>query len=215
MLDHSLNARAPWSGIFQGVPAGGDHGIPAPIFREDTGKWFYAIAYYGQSAQGHRSNLVATMVDGHFAAGRQTPDYLESIAVENGNAMSEIDPEVLEAFAVTFAPVRSARAVKGKKPEAPPDRKPCSGGVIGKKIIVRDDGRERSVISKIEYLNKRTPLAWRPCIESLTPFDPFYVFEDPENRERTIYVRSSDLVGFTRLSDRLGGGLPRKETAKR
>jgi hypothetical protein len=50
------------------------------------------------------------------------------------------------------------------------------------------------------------PLVWRPCLESFSPFVPFYVVRLRFARlPLTLYVRASDGAVYTRLTDNVGG----------
>lgn len=69
-----------------------------------------------------------------------------------------------------------------------------------------DDGMRIKI--REENIPEQTPeLAWEPCVQSFSPFWPFYLLTiiDEKRTERIIYVRASDGETFTRLQTNVGG----------
>lgn len=173
---------------------------PARIYRKDLKKYYYAVPYFSAK----KANIAAVLVDGHAKADNK-PTYMESIAAVSGQVMAQIDSKVIEVAQPIDDTLKLATAEDpGQLPPLWPTL-PTGETVIGRSITV--DGEE--ITLRIEDLNTDTPLVWEPCLESLSPFDPFYLFKNPRNPELPLYVRSSDLMHFGGLTtDIFGGGKP-------
>jgi hypothetical protein len=233
MIDHNLHLKDPWNRVLTNTTTIPQHDGPIPFFRSDINKTLYAVAFYS-AATGE--NLVATLVDGHSRR-KQPPAYLESIAVPQGRAMAQLDLQVLRHLGVTIKggtgnlligeldlPIEVEAPPETPDlrlepldspfdgPDLPPKSPPLSleapdipaKPVIGKPIIFPKD----TYTFTVDDLDTRNPLVWQPCLESLSPYDLFYVFKDPRDilGPGRVYVRASDAVGYYELTTEIGGG---------